>query len=141
MSLSSVRTYYKARALELGWKEWTDAFNVNNIPSSIFDGAFHTELGRVAGIQQNQYDLVTEVPITVRYFRKGYRDPQAVLDLSVAAAESYIRKALLATNRLVGEGIKNVRLTAVEWVKQADSNDNLIMTQMDFTTLVILAVD
>ena len=141
MSLAHVKPYFRATATLLGWQtEWKEPFNINNIPANIIDRAFNLELGRVSGIKQNQSDLETEFPITVRYFRKGFRDPYGVLDEAVASADSYVRTALKHSRRLVGEGIKNVRLQGIDW-ERFDSNDNLIIVRMEFTALVILAVD
>lgn len=141
MSLTHVRPYFRERALSLGWAEWKEPFNVNNIPATIIDNAFNVEMGRLSGLKQNQEDIETELPVIVRYFRKGYRDPQGALDLSIAAVDSYIREALRHNLRLVGVGLKNVRLVGTNWVRFNESNDNLIMAEMEFTTLVILAVD
>lgn len=141
MSLANVRPYFKARALEQGWKEWKDAFNIGNIPATLIDGSFHVEMGDLSQLKFNQYDLETEFPVTVRYFKKGFKDPQGALDLSIASTENYIRASLKATNRLTGVGIKNVRLVTARWVRYDTSNDNLIMAEMQFTALVILAVD
>lgn len=143
MSLQHVRPYFRNRAVEI-WgseKEWKEPFNVNNIPSTIIDGSFNVELLTGSGVKQNQTDLEIQFPVKVRYFKKGYRDPQAGLDLATAAADSYIRQALKHSTRLVGEGIKNVQLTAFDFVRLNESNDNLIMVEMDFTALVILEVD
>lgn len=141
MSLAHVRPYFIARGVELKWSQWKDAFNFQNIPATLMHNSFHIQMGSTQGVKQDQMDVVTTVPVTVRHFCKAFQNLQHGLDLSAAAADSYIQKALKASNRLTGVGIKNVSLNNIQWVPYDQSNDNVIVTQMDFSALVIIQVD
>jgi hypothetical protein len=125
---------------ELGFLEWTDGFNWQNIPSTVVDGTYHLELLDANGIKQNQNDIEIEVPIVIRLFVKGFRDPAAGIDDAVLKCQSIITKALKPSTRLTGD-LKNVTFSSAVPEPFGESNDNLIMMRIEFNTLVILAHD
>lgn len=140
MSLASVIPYFQTVMNELGHTEWTDAFNFENIPSTVIDRAYHLTLESGTGIKQNQNDIETQQPISVRLFVKGFRDPAEGRDRAVGYVEDVIQKALSASRRLTG-GLKNVQLQNMSYQAFGDTNDNIVMATLNFNTLVLLDPD
>lgn len=141
MSLTAVIPYFRAQALEQGWHEWKDAFNTENIPGTLIDRSFHIQMGRANEKRLNQYDLEMIVPLQVKYYKKGFKDPASARDAAISSAETFAKACLKASNRLTGAGIKNVSLIGFEPSQYANTNDNIVVVQMEFTALVIIGVE
>lgn len=139
MSLEQVRPYFRTVMNNLGYTEWTDGFNWQNIPSTVVDGSYHMELLEASGLKQNQNDIEIEQPIVVRLFVKGFRDPAAGIDLSMEKLVGIIKEALKSSQRTLGTYLKNVKFVSASPEPFGESNDNMVMMRMQFDTLVILA--
>jgi len=139
MSLTAVRPYFVARGKQVGLSEHLDAFNVENIASTVIDKSFHVEMGVGTGVRLNMTDQEIDQPVTVRIFRKGFRNAQQGLDLVIAESEKYIKAAVDQTKSLTGE-LKNVRLDTIVYESLAQSNDNIAVARVEFTALVILGL-
>jgi hypothetical protein len=63
MSLTSVRPYFRTHCNALGFTEWMDGFNIENIPSTLIDMAYHIGPPQTTGISNNQGDQVTEAAV------------------------------------------------------------------------------
>lgn len=137
--ITSVRTYARARMNALGYKEWSDGFNSENIPRTKLDAAYHIETGvvRGTGIHQNNQDI--EVPFTIRFFKAQGRDPKALIDQAETAADTVIAAFLKATNRLVNTNPKNISFQTFTLEPLADSNDNGVIVKIEFTALVVIS--
>ena len=140
MSITSVRSYFRARALSVGWKEWKDPFDPENIPNTVLDNGFQLSPASVGASRQNQLDLELPITQTVRFFKQGYRDVASGMDSSEASCESFIKSSLKASNRLTGAGLKNVQLTGLTF-EQLGNNNDLIRATMTFNCLVILETE
>lgn len=140
MSLSEVRPYFKARCLALsGFKEHKDAFNWENIGSTAFNRAFHIMLGDAAPLRTSQPNaLEISQPVTVRLFFNGYRDPHGAVDTVVETSETLIKDCLKLTNRLGGVGLKNITFGSMAIEPFHASNDNAIISTLNFTALVMI---
>jgi len=79
--ISEIRTYIKDRISEVdpSLKEWTDVFNMENIPETIIDNAYHIKIGSM-DIRRDDGVLNSEVDIEINLFKKGYRSPQDAHD-------------------------------------------------------------
>ena len=77
MNYSQIRTYFKnqIQAVDSDFREWTDGFNFENVPSSIFDKAYHisTPTTNSSDEQQSFTDLI-EVDLGASF--KGGRNVQ-----------------------------------------------------------------
>lgn len=123
-----------------GYREWNDAFNTENIPSTAVDKAFHLTFGTIEGVKQNQDDIEVAVPFTVEWFNKGFMDPIIARDESVLMLETLVRKALAATRR-TQNGLLNVQFRTGEPAAFDESNDNIVMGRADFRVSLILDPD
>lgn len=137
MSLTAVRPYFRTHLDSLSFKEWTDAFNVENIPSNLIDGSYHLQMLQGTLEKHNMTALEINQPLTVRLFRKGFRDPASAVDQVLTDSENILNLVLKPSNRLTGS-LKNVSFSSLLIQESSDSNDNLVMLTLEFNVLVIL---
>lgn len=137
MSLTDVRSYFRTRMTGLGHKEWTDAFNFENIPESIQDRSFHMETGLISGNSQNQTVLDTSFSMTLRLFLKGYRTPADAIDSGVSFGQSAICD-IINPNNANGVNIKDIQFISMQVLPRDGSNDNTVIVQMEFSARIFL---
>lgn len=141
MSATAVRPYFRARAKELELKEWTDGFAHDNIPSNIINKSFHMEMGVLQGVQRNQLDQQFYFPVIVRIFLKGYRDPASAIDSSILLSENFIKNCCKPENsNTQGTGLINVIFDSGRQLPVGPSNDNLVMSELNFRAFIELAL-
>ena len=135
--ITSVLSYARARLGVLGYTEHDDAFNFENAPKTKLDSLFHVELGDATGGVHNQSHIELEVPFTVRVWKAPKRKTNTTRDEAIAAADSVVADLLKASNRtLQSGGLKNVRFERVGFNPLDESNDNGIITKLDFVAVV-----
>lgn len=140
MSWSVVLPLFKTTMNALGYTEHTDAFNFENIAASRLDKGYHLSVGSIAGVGQNQSDIETNIPVTVRFFKKGFRDPAGARDSAITLAETIVTTLLAPAKRVGTSGIKNILFNSATPDPLAESNDNTILMTLEFTVFVILGV-
>lgn len=136
MSITSVIPFYRNRMEMLGFKEWEDAFNTEDIPSTILDKSFHIEVNPTTAGVTNQLVLNVSMPVTIKVFRKGFRDTAIGRDTALLDVQNIICDILLPSVRL-GSEIKNVIFDGFSVNALADSNDNVVMTELNFSNNLI----
>ena len=130
--LSSSRSYFRSRLNALGFKEWTDGFNVENIPKTLLSGAYHIESQAVSPtVQLQSYEF--ESAVLIRIYLKGYRNPASAIDEAFERAESVLESVLLPSTRLLQDCIKDVQAGSIEVEALSASNDNSVILNMNFT--------
>ncbi len=137
MSVTLVVPLFRTRMDGLGYREHTDGFNIENIPSTIIDKSYHIEVITGTGGVINQHVQGVDMPITLRVFREGFRDPAAMRDEMLGDMQSIICDILTPAVRLTS-GIKNIVFDSFSLLPLDDSNDNSIILEMNFTNIVIL---
>ena len=137
MSSVAVRPLFARRLAALGFEQWKDAFNIENIPASRLSKAFHIETITGAGRKQNQSDQELNVDVTVRIWEKGFKNPSDALDRGFFNLDRICGDILSSSVRLV-HPIKNITLGAVTLEPIDQSNDNTIVVTIGFTAFVIL---
>lgn len=138
--LSAVLPFFRTQLAALGYKEWDDSFNFENIPSSLIDKRFHLELQDALGVRNNQLDQEISVPVLARIFLKGYRNTSSARDDAIARGQT-ILETILKPEVRVGEypdGLKNVSLESMSTEAAKTSNDNLIVLNLTFSCLIFL---
>lgn len=139
--LSAVRPYFRARFATLGYKEWDDGFNFENIPENIIDKAYHIDDFTIQANSFNQTDLDLETLVTTRIFLKGYRSPKDALDNANERLEAILREVLKPSNRLTGtQGLRNVLLTNIAKEPIALSNDNTLLITIEWSVQVNMCI-
>ncbi len=139
MSFNLVRSTFKTRLNTLGYQEWVDGFNFENIPSTILDGAFHIEVNPGTGGPTNQTVQPGEMPVTVRVFRRGFKNVSDAIDECVLDLENIVCDLIAPSVRL-GSGIKNIVFDGYSLNPLAESNDNAVMLEINFTNFVMLQI-
>ena len=140
MSLVHIRPYFRARMNALGFREWTDAFNIENIPSNILDRSYHIESNSVAGDSIHMEDQELNGTVNIKVFIKGYRTPADAVDKAMEYGDSIITECCKASNRLVGN-LKNVVLNSLSIEPLALTNDNSAILTIAFNVFTILDVE
>ncbi len=137
MSLSTTRSYFKARLDALGYEEWQDGFNFENIPENIIDKAYHIENFEIETVQMDQAHIELDVKVVTRVFFKGFQTIKDALDSVDEKLEAIIVEVMKPTNRLTGsDGLREVQLTSIAKVPVALSNDNTVMAELNWTAQV-----
>lgn len=136
MALSEVRTFFNSRMTEVDsdFKEWTDAFNLENIPSTFYNKAYHLSYGDILDsglggvIQQVSFNVV------LRAGFKGYRNMSESLDDAMDLMESVVENVQEPANRL-GSVLKNVKFESMNVDQSFISNDNLILITQNYNVI------
>jgi hypothetical protein len=133
MALETIKPYFRAAMLRAdpNLVEWEDAFNVDNIPQTQLDCAWHLTLGTATFVKYDQGCLWYNVPLTLQLFFKGYRTPAVAVDNALLKAEAIIKESCRHSFRLSQPYIKN--LTPKDYNIEALTGDNdntakLVMT-------------
>lgn len=141
MSITAVKSYFRARCSAISLKEWKDGFAFDNIPSNIIDRSYHLEIGPAVGIKLNQNDQEINCQAIVRIFVKGFRDPAAGIDTALLLTENLLTEALATDTRLTQTtGIKQVTFENASFEPPQGDNDNLVIASVQFRVLTILGL-
>ncbi len=132
MTLGGIRPLFANVLSSLNYKEWPQAFNVNNIPANILTDSFHVAVAQVNAQTPDQQSHAFKTQVTVRVFFKGYRDPNAVKDAALDKAGLILNAILRPSVRLGTEGLQDIRPVSVNPVGLAGSNDNSLILEMVF---------
>lgn len=146
MAFSDLKPYFRSVLVDLGYdasKEHGEGFDLQSIPSTLIDRAFHIlAAGPVNGIRQNQADQELSASVTLSVFFQGFRSEELGIDQAMAAGEEIISEACRAKRRVssFASGIKNVVIENMEAVPLADSNDNIVKLEMNFTVNYLIGL-
>lgn len=133
----AVRPFFRTQMTGLGFKEWKDGFNFENIPSTLLDKSYHIE--NPSGDRVGSYDQRSqnfEQVVLIRVFFKGYRYPADAIDNAQAQLDNIVDQVLDPRIR-IGVKIKNVYLNSWQTLQLAKSNDNGAILEMEFRVLLI----
>lgn len=139
MSISAARGYLRARMTALGYTEWVDGFNFENIPATLLDTRFHLETGSMRGVSNNQDSQIVEIPITLRTFYAATRDPKTLIDDADSDAQTILSALLLGTNRLAYSGLQNLLFDTLDLEPLDKTNDNGIIMKIALRAVVLIA--
>ena len=140
MKLENVLPFFRTQLTALGYIEWDDSFNFDNIPSNLIDKRFHLELLGAQGIGNNQLDQEVSFPVTVRIFLKAFRDTSNARDDAVSRGQTILETVLKPEVRVgdFSDGIKNVVFDSMDIEGAIASNDNITVLTLAFSTTVFL---
>lgn len=139
MSLGAVRPYFKDRLGGLGFSEWTDGFNFENIPETILDKAFHVLVESIAGGPINHTHQDTVASVVLRVFFRGYRDVSGAIDESILGVETIVKDVCKVSNRT--SQVLNVVFDSADFEALNLSNDNSVLVTMRFSAEIVLGVE
>ncbi len=142
MSFTSLKPYFRARMKALNFAEHTDAFNVDNIPSTKIDKAFHIELLPASYQGTAHVALAFKAQVRIKAYAKGYKTPAEAVDKCQEWADSIVKECCKSTNRLTQTtGLKNVLPTSVDTQALNQTNDNVAYLELTFDATIFLDPD
>lgn len=141
MSLVDVRTYFKTKLNGLGFTQWTDAFDFQNIPNTVLDKNYFLETKTFSRISQNQIDLNLKCDVNVIVFLKGYRNLDTAYTESLSKALLIIKELTKISNAKTQSNIKNVNIESFDISPLDAASDNLFMINMSFSALLLIDVN
>lgn len=137
MGLIDVRDLFKNKMNSLGYTEWEDEFNIENIPSSILDKSFHVESGDIASTASNHQPYRFDCPITLRLFLSGYLKPAEAVDDAFVHCEEILSEILSPDYRL-GSLVHDVSPVTIAVEPLSASNDNTVVLVITFNVITFM---
>lgn len=139
---ASVRSYFRTRMNALGYTEWTDGFNFENIPNTLMSkkGRMYHISSPTSG-RSDAYDMTSQdidQDVVVRVFFKGYKDAASAIDAAMAAKDTILGDVLDAVNRT--SVLTNVFYNNDQIIELNDTNDNAAILELNFIARIVLCV-
>lgn len=141
MALSAVRPYFRSVLGGLGFSEWDDAFNFDNIPDTIIDKSYHIGPVSSSNVTMQQRKLSYTASINIKVFFKGFRSPKDALDEAMIQGDNILAASLKPSTRNAGATLKNVNFDSLEAVPMDISNDNVVRLEIGFTCDLLLPLE
>lgn len=140
MSFADLRPYFQARFanVDSDLKEWCDAFNIENIPSTIIDKSYHIREGAFTYVGTAQTCMSFSCPVNLTVCFKGYGDPKEAIDTALKMANDIVKECTKPVHRLNQRFIKNVLPEVISAREYSQSNDNIVVLEIQFNCLVAL---
>ncbi len=139
MSLTAVRSHFREKLNSLKLREWTDGFDVENIPSTLFDRAYHIGAPSGNNVLLNQGALTITGTFEVKLFLKGFRNNALAIDQAIEAAENAIKECSLAATNAKGN-LKKITPGQLTIEPYAATNDNAVIVNITFEAMVVLQI-
>jgi hypothetical protein len=134
--IKDIRPFFRAQLVALGYKEWRDGFNFENIPANVLNGSFH--IATPSGGRRGDYSQALqeiEQDVEVRIFFKGFRDPASAIDLAMDRYQTLLETVL---SRGRGCSIKNIYLNTMQILPLNQTNDNSVILEVTFSCLIMI---
>lgn len=139
--MTTLRPYFRSRLASLGFNEWPEPFDFQNIPSNIIDRSFNLELGTITGTERMHLHHEFDALVTVRAFFKGFREPATALDEAIARAELIFKDCCKAEN-WGPTPLKGVTVQSVDFLPlDNDLNDNVVFCLIVFAVGVNVCLE
>lgn len=139
MTILNLYSHFEGLMEFFGFKEHEDAFNIENIGSSLLERAYHVNIPTIIGGAINQHAQDTSSTVVINFFVKGFRYPKDAKIKAVEIVDQLIRKACNITDRT--SGLLNVVFDSSDFDFIASSNDNIVKVEMRFTAEVVIDVE
>ena len=133
-ALKTIRPFFQAaiQAVDPDFREHLDGFNVENIGNSELDYAWHVQTQASAIRSFNQNCLSFQVPVILRAWVKGFRDPIGAVDFGLEKLEAIVKECVRHSRRLNQPFIKNVVPTSFSVDPLSITNDNAAQLTISF---------
>jgi hypothetical protein len=143
MSLTAPVPYAVRELEKLGFKEWEEPFDHENIPSNLIDRAFNIEVGPITGITKENVAQSVEMSLTVRTYFKGFRSPAKARDEAIVRCDEIISDMINPSNfRNFSPPITGVFFDtgAIEPLDN-EQNDNVVIAVLSFIVRIYICVE
>ncbi len=141
MSYADVAPYFRARIENLGFSEWRDTFNFENIPATELESIYHLSVHSGQGVRQNHFDYELNCLVEVRFFKKGFRDSVEAKDAATIAVDSIIKECCKYSQSRVQTSIKDITFSSFRLDPIADTNDNFVIGEVFFNVKLYIDVN
>jgi hypothetical protein len=141
VTLSGVREFFADQMTVLKMREWTSPFTIDNIPSTIFDKAYHLDLGRmaIASVPNGQGKAFTfDNTVTLKFLRKGFDDASKAVDAGLDQAQNIIGAIVVGSRGLDQKGLKIVVPTSLDVQPFSQNNTHAVVVVLTFKAVFIL---
>lgn len=137
--MGDVLPYFRSRMKVLGRTEWDDP-DFETVPKPRLSTAFHLIADNtIQGVSNNQDSQNINCPITLRiFFAPGLKGTR-IRDEAMQYADVVLTDLLKAKNRLNWTGVKNVLFKTLRVEPLAESNDNGVILNFEFTAVVMIS--
>jgi len=136
MSLRNIYPYFRVRFKALGYEEWPDAFNRDNIPSTIINKSFHILTPNILGGTINQNHQNTSTTVSIQFVIKGYKEPTEAKEKAMWEIEKIVKSVCKIANRT--STLLNVVFQGAVMNPLNSTDDNQVLVDMEFTAEVVL---
>lgn len=137
MKLGELTTLFDDKLTALRFKKWDLPFAYDNIPANILDRSFHLTVGQISSGPAVQLVHEFRVPIMVRLFFKGYRDPLSAMSAALSETDAIYAALLKPSVRLGGkDNLKDIRPVSVQPFPIDSTNDNSIILELLFESVL-----
>ena len=138
MSFANVFEAMQTKVESLGFTPWEDAFQIDNIPSTIQDGAFHVEIGAITGAPASHTTHRFSFPVVIRVIRRGFRYPSEAKSQAMIDADTVLAGLLAPSFRLsVVDDVKDIVPDGIDLREFSVSNDNVVILEIRVNAQVI----
>lgn len=137
---TAVRPYFRSNMNALNYTEWTDGFNIENIPSTKLEKIYH--ILTPSGSRRDVYDQTSqdvELDVTIRVMRKGFKNPAGAIDTTLVDLQNILNRCLDSERRL-GAEIKNIAYNGHTITALNETNDNAVLLEINFICFIIFCV-
>lgn len=131
MSITNVRPYFNTKLKGLAYKEHRDAFNVNNIASTVTDKAYHIFINPISVESTSNLGQELTANLNLQLIYKGARDMTEGIERAERLSQEVLI-SLMSPDRLTQPGIKTVLFESINFEQFDSSNDNIIRCTMTF---------
>lgn len=137
MSLANIYPYFRERMDSLGFEEWQDGFNRDNIPKTIRNKSYHILTPSMIGGTVNQNHQNTSTSVSIQFIINGYRYPTEAKETAILEIENIVKDICNIRNRTAT--LLNVVYEGATMDALNTSDDNQVLVDMDFTAFVVLS--
>lgn len=134
---SEIRDYARGRLRPLGYTEWEDALNFENIPRTRLDRAFHLGSMNATTLQLNNDNSYDRVTFELSLFYKGFRSTGESMDRVQGFMDDVYKSFMEPKNRFTQRNVKNLSLQN-SFIDPLPTNDNFFRAVMNFNFDVIV---
>jgi hypothetical protein len=136
--ITAALAYSRARLSALRLREWDQDHGFDLIPNTALDSVYYLNVLEASGVSNNHDHQVITVPLDVMIFAGPTRNVRSTSEIAISRGEAVIADFIRASNRLLFEGIKDVKFDSMNLEPIAESNDNgsVITIRFSFLTMV-----
>ncbi len=143
MIYSKVRDYVNSIIGTYNLKKWDDAFNIDNIPTTLIDNGYHLSYS-VPTITKQQRTIEAGFSVTLNFFFKGYKTPSQKLDDAMDLVASISRDLASQDNVASFRVTDDYPIQDCNPISQVptfiESNDNIIIITLELEMTVISTI-